>query len=141
MFATVQDLLSNYTEAVHERDAEKFVSGYAPDVRLFDCFGQWEYTGIEAWKAAVMEWFGGMEQEDESMRAEVESQAGKEYEDSAHVHCMISFSAIDKSGRQLRKIKNRLTFVPEKPDGSWQIVHEHSSVPVRMEAGKAIFGR
>lgn len=141
MFTAVQDLLMNYTEAVHERNVEKFLAGYAPDIRLFDCFGQWEYTEIEEWKAAVTEWFGGMEQEGTTMRAEVESQEGKEYEDSAHVHCIISFSAIDKSGRQLRKIRNRFTFVLEKAEGSWQIVHEHSSVPVRMEDGQAIFGQ
>ncbi|SDG73390.1 conserved hypothetical protein [Planococcus glaciei] len=140
MFATVQDLVANYTEAVYEGDAEKFLSAYAPDVCIFDCFEQWEYTGIEAWRAFVTEWFSGMEQEGAKLRAEVESQGAKEYGDSAHVHCIISFAALDQSGKQLRKTKNRFTFVLEKVDGSWRIVHEHSSVPVHMEDGRAIFG-
>ncbi|WKA50690.1 SgcJ/EcaC family oxidoreductase [Planococcus liqunii] len=140
MFATVQDLLTNYTEALYAGDAEKFLSGYAADVHIFDCFEQWEYGGIEAWRAFVTEWFSGMEQEGAKLRAEVKSQTAEEYEDSAHVHGIISFAALDQFGQPLRKTKNRFTFVLRKVDGSWRIVHEHSSVPVHMEDGRAIFG-
>lgn len=43
MFKEVQDVFKNYEEAVSEKDVEKFLAGYAPNVHLFDC---WENGSI-----------------------------------------------------------------------------------------------
>lgn len=140
MFAEVQDVINNYTDAVYEKDVDKFLSGYAPDIHIFDCWGEWEHKGIGKWKAVVKGWFGGLEEEGVRLRAEFHDKVCKENEDLAHFHCAISFTALDDTGQELRKMTNRFTVALEKVDGSWQIVHEHSSLPISMEDGKAIYG-
>lgn len=140
MFTDVQDVLKNYRDAVYEKNVEKFLSGYAPNVHIFDCWQEWEYKGIEQWKAVVDEWFSGLEEEEVLLRAELHEEAIKENAELAHVHGSISFAAEDKTGKELRKMRNRFTFLLEKADGSWRIIHEHSSLPIGMEDGKAIFG-
>ena len=140
MFKEVQDVFKNYEDAVNEKDVEKFLLGYAPDVHLFDCWGKWEHNGIEQWKGAVMEWFSGVEEEGVQLRAELTNEVVKENEGLAHVHGAIKFAGLDEEGKELRSVTNRFSFMLEKVDGSWQITHEHSSLPISTEDGKAIFG-
>lgn len=139
MFAEVSEVLQNYTDAVYEKDVEKFLSGYAQDVHLFDCWNRWEIDGIEEWKTAVTEWFSGLE-EGVLLRTELTGESIKENAELAHVQGNMSFSAVDGEGQELRKMVNRFTFMLEKVDGSWRITHEHSSLPISTEDGKAIFG-
>ncbi|WP_298825573.1 SgcJ/EcaC family oxidoreductase [uncultured Planococcus sp.] len=139
MFTEVRDVLNNYRDAVYEKDVEKFLSGYASDVHIFDCWQEWQFNGIEQWKNVVDEWFGGLVEEGVLLQAELYDESLKESEDLAHVHGSVSFTAFDKTGKELRKMKNRFTFVLEKTEGSWRITHEHSSLPIGMEDGKAIF--
>lgn len=140
MFTEVRDVLNNYRDAVYEKDVEKFLSGYAPDVHVFDCWQEWQYNGVEQWKTVVDEWFGGLLEEGVLLRAELHDESLKESEGLAHVHGSVSFTAFDKAGKELREIKNRFTFVLEKAGGSWHITHEHSSLPISTEDGKVVFG-
>lgn len=140
MFNEVQDVFKNYEEAVSEKDVEKFLAGYAPNVHLFDCWGKWEHNGIGEWKTAVTEWFDGVEEEGVGLRAELIEEVVKENEGLAHVHGAIKFAGIDEEGKEFRSVTNRFTFLLEKVDGSWRITHEHSSLPISTEDGKAIFG-
>lgn len=139
MFKTVQDVLTNYRKAVHEKDVDKFLLGYAEDVHIFDCWGKWEYTGTAAWKQVVAEWFSGLEEE-LLLRVEFHDDIVKESGDLTYVHCAVSYTAVDLSGKELRSMKNRFTFVLEKIQGSWKIIHEHSSLPINPENDQAIFG-
>lgn len=139
MFTTVQNVLNNYKEAVYEKNVEKFLMGYAPDVHIFDCWQEWQYNGIEQWRVAVEEWFMGLEKEGVLLRTELYDESLKENEGLAHVRGTVSFTAFDKTGKELRKMRNRFTFVLVKAEGSWRIIHEHSSLPVSTEDGKGIF--
>ncbi|WP_262177306.1 hypothetical protein [Saccharococcus sp. Marseille-Q5394] len=44
----VQDVLENYRSAVYEKDVEKFLSLYASEVHIYDCWGKWESKGISS---------------------------------------------------------------------------------------------
>ena len=138
MFAEVSDVFKNYSDAVYEKDVEKFLSAYAPDVHLYDCWNNWEYNGIAEWRAAVTEWFSGLE-EGMWLRAELSGESGNENAGLAHVQGNMSFAAVDGEGKELRKMVNRFTFLLEKVEGSWRITHEHSSLPINTEDDKAIF--
>ncbi|MGE6414022.1 YybH family protein [Planococcus kocurii] len=140
MFTDVQDVLQNYRDAVYEQDVEKFLLSYAPNVHVFDCWEEWEYHGIEQWSTMVTEWFRRLAEEEMKLGVEIHKEAGKENAEMAYVHGSVSFAALDQTGKELRKMSNRFTFVMEKIDDSWRIVHEHSSLPIDMESGKAIFG-
>jgi ketosteroid isomerase-like protein len=40
------------------------------------------------------------------------------------------FAAVSEKGEELRFLQNRLTWVVQKKDGAWKIIHEHTSGPV-----------
>lgn len=139
MFSTVNDVLNNYVAAVYEKDVEKFLAGYARNVHIYDAWNSWESNGIDEWKAAVTEWFNGLE-EDMLLRVELYNDSRKENEELAYVQGTVSFAAVDTEGKELRKMNNRFSFMMEKSAGSWRITHEHSSLPINTENDKAIFG-
>src|SRR2546423_653071 len=62
---------------------------------------------------------------------DVRSQAGP---DVAAVSAFTTFAAVSPDGTELRSMNNRLTWVLRKEtDGSWKIVHEHTSAPAGDE--------
>ncbi|MGB6407708.1 MAG: nuclear transport factor 2 family protein [Planococcus donghaensis] len=139
MFKTIQDVLTNYQKAVYEKDVDKFLLGYAEDVHIYDCWGEWEYTGTDAWRQVVAEWFNGLE-EKMLLKVEFHNELVKESDNLAYVHSMVSYTAVDLTGKELRNMKNRFTFIMIKTQDSWQIIHEHSSLPINPENDHAIFG-
>jgi hypothetical protein len=45
-FNKVQDVLENYKSAIYEKDVERFVSTFASDMHIYDCWENWECIGI-----------------------------------------------------------------------------------------------
>ncbi len=63
VFSKVQDVLENYKTSVYEKDVEKFLSMYAPEMHIYDCWGNWEVKDLSLWKNNVAEWFNGLNEE------------------------------------------------------------------------------
>ena len=42
----------------------------------------------------------------------------------------LSYRAVDAAGKELRSLDNRLSWVLRERGGRWQVVHEHTSVPL-----------
>lgn len=62
---------------------------------------------------------------------EVRTQAGP---DVGAVSAFTTFAAVAPDGTELRSMNNRLTWVLRKADdGTWKIVHEHTSAPAGDE--------
>lgn len=139
-FAKVQDVLDNYKTAVYERDVERFVSAYASEVHIYDCWETWECTGVSQWEQSVSDWFNGLRDENVVLKTDFNDVVIEESSDLAFVHCAVTFAAYDASGqKKLRQLTNRFTFGLRKENESWTITHEHSSLPINMETGKGIF--
>jgi uncharacterized protein (TIGR02246 family) len=138
-FNEVQDILENYTTAVREKDVEKFVSAYASDIHVYDCWGDWEFVGFSRWRESVKEWFDGLSEEGVTLKIDFGDVAVEENSDLAFVRCVVTFAAYNELGQKLRQIANRFTFGLRKEEGSWLIRHQHSSLPINMETGKGIF--
>ena len=139
-FFKVQDLLENYKTAVYEKDVEKFLSMYASDTHIYDCWGNWESKGISSWKENVAEWFNGLSEDGVLLKVDFNDLVVEENSYLAFVYCAVTFAAYqEESGEQLRQMTNRFTYGFKKVNESWVIVHEHSSLPIDMETGKAIF--
>ncbi|MGO4859245.1 YybH family protein [Arthrobacter sp. 2MCAF14] len=133
----VNQALEAYAVAVHAKDVDAFTALYDDNVHIYDSWGQWQYTGIEAWRAMAGEWFSSLG--DERVQVEfndVQSVAG---EDVAFGHAAVTFAGISADGERLRAMTNRFTICLEKKDDTWKIAHEHSSLPIDMETGKGIF--
>jgi ketosteroid isomerase-like protein len=136
----VQDVLENYKKAVYEKDVEKFLSMYAPEMHIYDCWGNWEINGTSSWKKNVAEWFNGLSEDGVLLNVDFNDLVVEENSTLAFAHCAVTFAAHqEESGEKLRQMTNRFTFCLKKANESWVIVHEHSSLPINMETGKGIF--
>lgn len=138
---TVQGVLETYQSAVHEKDVEKYISAYAADVHIYDCWQNWEMVGIAPWTEATQEWFDGLNEEGVTLNVEYDDLVIEENANLAFVRCSVTFAAHTPSGEKLRQISNRFTFGLRKENDSWRITHQHSSLPISFETGKGIFKR
>ncbi|GGH87935.1 ketosteroid isomerase-like protein [Pullulanibacillus pueri] len=140
-FSEVLDVLENYKSAVQELDVKTFLSTYATDIHIYDCWENWECRGISEWEEAVTEWFKGVTDEGVLLKVSFDDVVVTEEANLAFVHCDVTYAAHDQSGKKLRQITNRFTFGLKKEKESWAIVHEHSSLPISAENGKGIFNK
>lgn len=139
-FCTVRDVVKNYTNAVYERDVEKFLSMYDPEIHIYDCWTNWESKGISLWKKNVEEWFNGLSEEGALLKVDFNDLMIEENGNLAFIYCAVSFAAYqEESGEKLRQITNRFTYGLKKVNESWFITHEHSSLPIDGETGRGIF--
>lgn len=129
--------LEAYRAAVAARDVSAFAAIYADDVHVFDSWEQWQYSGIEAWRAMVTGWFGSLG--DESVTVEFTDLRTFVGETVAFGHADATFTAFGPAGDRLRSITNRFSIGLERQDGAWRVVHEHSSLPIDPESNTAIF--
>jgi ketosteroid isomerase-like protein len=138
-FFEVQDVLKNYQTAVYEKDVEKFLSMYAPEIQIYDCWENWESKGISSWKENVVQWFNGLSEDGVLLKVDFNDVVVEENSHLAFIHCAVTFAAHqEESGERLRQMTNRFTFGLKKVNESWVIIHEHSSLPINMETGKGI---
>ena len=130
----VAALLESYRDAVYAKDVEAFVAIFADDVRVFDMWGAWSHDGIDAWRRMAEEWFGSLG--DELVRVEFDDVQTTVSDDVAVLSAFVTFTGLSADGEELRSMNNRLTWGLRKADGTWKVVHEHTSAPVDMATGK-----
>lgn len=132
-------LLDAYRDAVHRKDVDAFVAIFADDVRVFDMWGTWSHDGIDAWREMAQGWFGSLG--DELVRVEFDDVQATVGDDIAVVTAFVTFAGLSAEGDELRSMNNRLTWGLRKTDGTWKVVHEHTSAPVEMATGKVDLAR
>ncbi|TWT25863.1 nuclear transport factor 2 family protein [Planomicrobium sp. CPCC 101110] len=89
----VEDMLKNYKDAVHEKNAEKFLSAYADDVHIYDCWGRWESQGISLWRESVVGWFNELNEDGYLLNVDFNDVTIVENRDVAFVHCAVTYAA------------------------------------------------
>ena len=130
--------LAAYQAAVLAKDADAFVAIYAEDARIFELWGTWEHD-IASWREMAKGWFAFLGDQCSVVTAhDVRTQVSG---DMAMLSASLTYAAIDAGGQPLRSLDNRLTWVLRQRGGRWQVVHEHTSVPLAHEDGKGIFKR
>jgi ketosteroid isomerase-like protein len=137
-FNKVHDVLENYKSAIYEKDVARFVSTYASDIHVYDCWENWECIGISQWKEMVKGWFNSLSEEGVLLKTDFNDLVVEENSNLAFVHCAVTFAAY-KSEEKLRQMTNRFTFCLRKENEAWTITHVHSSLPISMKTGKGIF--
>jgi ketosteroid isomerase-like protein len=108
-------------------------------VRVFDMWGTWSHDGIESWREMVVGWFGSLG--DELVRVEFDDVRTIAGDDVAVLSAFVTFAGLSADGVELRSLNNRLTWGLRKTDGTWKVVHEHTSAPVEMATGKVTLKR
>lgn len=135
----VQALLTVYSEAAYAQDVDAFMALYAPDVRVFDLWGSWEMAGAAAWGSSIAGWFGSLG--DERVVAEFDDIAVAVDGDLGTLSALVAYSAESAAGNRVRQMTNRLTWVLARTEGTWRVIHEHTSAPVDDATGKVILAR
>ncbi|WP_059174008.1 nuclear transport factor 2 family protein [Bacillus sp. FJAT-27445] len=139
-FTRVKDLLENYQSSVYEKDVEKFLSAYAADIHMYDCWESWESKGIPGLREMVTRWFTDLSNEGILLKVNFTDLVVEENSNLAYIHCAVTFEAQnEESGEKLRQITNRFTYCCKKENDVWAITHEHSSLPINGETGEGIF--
>lgn len=129
----MEEMLAAYAAAVRAKDVDAFLGLYADDVRTFDLWSVWAYDGKSSLRDMVSEWFGSLG-DDEVVAVEFDEVRAQSGEDVAAVSAFTTFRALSSQGDELRSMNNRLTWVLRKADdGTWKIVHEHTSAPAGDE--------
>jgi uncharacterized protein (TIGR02246 family) len=136
----IEQLLEEYAESVRAKDVDRFVALYDDAVRVFDMWGRWSYDGVAAWREMAVEWFGSLGSEQVAVEfEEVQTMVG---DDVAVANAFVTFRGLSAEGDELRAMHNRLTWALRKqPDGTWKVVHEHSSAPADFETGRIALQR
>jgi uncharacterized protein (TIGR02246 family) len=133
--SVIEEMLEEYAESVRAKDVDRFVALFDDDVRVFDMWGRWSYDGAAAWREMATEWFGSLGSEQVAVEFEdVQTVVG---DDVAVADAYVTYKGLSAEGEELRAMNNRLTWgLRRRPDGTWRVVHEHTSAPVDFETGK-----
>lgn len=132
----IHSFISRYESLVFEKDVDGVVSLYSDDVSVFETWGAWAYDGITSWRQSIHQWLTSLG--DEKVRVSLTQVSLRGTSDLASVSALGLYSAISPSGKTMRSMQNRITWALSKIDGSWKIIHEHTSVPVDFSTFKAI---
>jgi uncharacterized protein (TIGR02246 family) len=132
----LQTLFELYTTAVFEKDLNTFISLYDEEVLVFDMWQQWSYAGLPAWKEMVSGWFAGLGSNRDVVT--FNDTHMREENGLAVATAIVKFTAVSEKGEALRYLQNRLTWVIQKKDNDWKIIHQHTSSPIDFETMKAM---
>jgi len=134
----LHQVLAAYQAAVLAKDVDAFVALYAEDVRIFELWGTWQHD-LASWREMAKGWFAFLG--DERSVVEAHDVRTRVTGDMALLTASLTYHAVDASGKELRSLDNRLSWVLQKLDGRWKVVHEHTSVPLEHGTAKGILKR
>jgi uncharacterized protein (TIGR02246 family) len=129
----IQSLFDRYKQAVFQKDADAFLSLFDENVRVFDMWA-WSYDGLAAWREMVTGWFANLGADRDVVT--FDDLRIQQSGDMAVVGAIARFAAVSEKGDELRFLQNRLTWVMQRKEGTWKIIHEHTSGPVDGETLK-----
>lgn len=135
----VEALFETYKNAVFQKDVEAFTALFDEKVRVFDIWVLWTYDGLAAWRDMAKDWFSSLGTDRVVVTfddIQIETDGGL-----ATATAYVRFAAISEKGEELRYLENRLTWVARKKDGTWVIIHQHTSSPIDFKTMKVILKR
>jgi ketosteroid isomerase-like protein len=129
----IRELVEGRLEAIRARNVEQSTSMMANDYLLFDVVGPLQSKSAKAASNRAAEWFATFRGPIGYEIHDLQITAG---DGVGFSHGLNHVSAIRIDGMPL-DMWWRATACYQKIDGSWQIIHEHNSVPFDVTNGKA----
>ena len=129
----VRSLLDRRSEAVRDKDIDRLMSFYSPDIVYFDVVPGLRYTGSAALRQRFLAWFDGFRG---SIRQDIGELTIQASGDLAVAFMLIRAGGTLKNGREVGYWV-RVTSCHQRSDRGWLVTHEHVSVPVDFESGSA----
>jgi ketosteroid isomerase-like protein len=132
----IEALLDSRSEAIRIKDVDRLLSFYAPDVVYFDIPPPLQYVGSEALRGRFLHWFESYEG---PIRQEIHDLTVLAGGDVAVTSMLIRSGGTLKNGQEV-SLWVRATSSFHRSNDSWLITHEHVSLPVDLESGRAVMG-
>jgi uncharacterized protein (TIGR02246 family) len=133
--AQVRRLVEDRIQAVRARDVAAALASHAPDVAAFDVIDPLRYAGRDTIAQRLRAWLSTFEGPIGLEMRDLTVVAGDAV---AFCHGLSHVSANTADGGRL-DMWWRTTLCCQKVDGRWMVTHEHNSVPMNMDTGKASF--
>jgi len=126
--------IADRVRAVREKNVEGLLAHYAPEVATFDLVAPLRNLGAAAVRKRVSEWFASFRTAiDYEIRDANISAAG----DVAFDHHLTHVRGTSQSGDSI-DMWFRETVGYRRVGGRWLVTHQHSSVPLDMNGGRAL---
>ena len=132
--AEIRRLLDDLTQAVRDRDAERSLARYAPDVLAFDLVEPLQHEGSKSLGSRLEDWLSSFAEPIGYELRDLDVVVG---EDVAYAHSLNHVKGTTTGGDEL-DMWWRATLGLRKRDGEWQVSHSHTSVPFDMQTSKAL---
>ncbi len=132
--ASIRQQIDKLVEAIRSMDLEGVKPIYAPDIVSFDVGPPLQHVGAEAkWR----NWVDAFTVFQRPLSYEIRNLTITLDGDVAFGHSLNRLSGTLKNGNR-SGFWVRATFCFRKIDGNWLIVHDHASVPLDLESGRAL---
>jgi uncharacterized protein (TIGR02246 family) len=132
--ADIRQRIDNLVEAIHAMDLEGAMSIYAADVVSFDVAPPLQHLGAEAKRKNWIDVFATYQR---PLGYEVRDLTITLGDGVAFGHSLNRISGTLKNGNRT-DVWVRATTCYRKIDGNWLITHDHVSVPLDPESGRAL---
>jgi len=129
----IKQLIGNWTKAVRAKDIKGVMACYAPGIVSFDMIPPLQFTGTEEYRENWEQGFTMCNMFDIEFR-DMTITAGEEV---GYCHRLNRMTGTMNDGTKFDTWV-RWTACFRKINGKWLITHEHISVPMDMESGKAL---
>ena len=120
-------MIDEWGSAVKDKDVDRLMMLYAPDVVVYDVPPPLQQKGADAHRLNFEKWFAGMPGLTTSAIRDLRIVAG---ENIAFAHCLNHISNAPPDGKTAVDNWVRVTVCFEKIGGEWQVTHEHLSMPI-----------
>ena len=136
MMNEIESLFETYKKAVFQKDVEAYASIFDAGVLIFDMWAEWSSEGLVTWREAAKGWFASLGTDRDLVTFDnIQIHQSGEL---AAATAFVKFAAIAENGEELRYLQNRLTWVLQKKENAWKVIHQHTSGPVDFGTMKVI---
>jgi uncharacterized protein (TIGR02246 family) len=126
--------IDRWTKAVSAKDIDRLMELYTDDVVAYDVVPPLQYVGKAAYRADFQQFFA---QYDSDLRVETRDLHVGANGDLGYATGLQMISGTLKHG-QKSGVWVRFTSLYRKVNGKWLDFHDHVSVPVEIQSGKAL---
>jgi uncharacterized protein (TIGR02246 family) len=132
--ADIRRRIDKLAEAIRAMDLEGVMSIYAPDIVSFDIEPPLQHVGVQAKRK---NWVGAFAIFQRPLGYEIRDLTITVGDDVAFAHSLNRISGTLKNGNTTDHWL-RSTTCFRKIDGNWLVAHDQVSVPIDLEAGRAL---
>lgn len=130
----IRQLIDDWATAFRAKDVRRIMSCYAQDIVAFDVVPPLQYRSADAY---MQDWEQMLAMCDGPIGLEMQDLTVAAGDELGFSHCLSHFTGKQINGKEI-DLWLRVTVCYRKIDDKWLATHEHVSVPVDMESGKAL---